>query len=54
MTRQYRVSPLLRRVNGGVVRHFGRAVGKNWWMQPVSDGAGGRACGERREVAHHG
>jgi hypothetical protein len=34
-------------VDHGVIRHFGGAVRKNWWMQPVSDGAGGRARARR-------
>jgi len=43
MTGPVRVGDRRRPGNGAPVRHFGRAVGENWWMQPVSDGAGGRA-----------
>jgi hypothetical protein len=45
MNRSVSVRRLRRYVDGqcGVIRHFGCAVGENWWMQPVSDGAGGRA-----------
>lgn len=35
-----------------LIRHFRRAVGENWCMQPVSDGAGGRARGKTGEGAY--
>ena len=43
MTREALVRLVGRRTYGAFIRHFGRAVRENWWMQPVSDGAGGRA-----------
>ncbi|HXA75442.1 MAG TPA: hypothetical protein VNV83_14465 [Acidimicrobiales bacterium] len=52
MTREGAVRRFRRRVDGALIRHFGRAVGENWWMQPVSDGAGGRAHAERVVGAH--
>ena len=37
---------LHRPVNRPLIRHFRRALGENWCMQPVSDGAGKRARGK--------
>ncbi len=41
-----------RPVDGPLIRHFRGPVGENWCMQPVSDGAGGRARGKTGEWAH--
>jgi hypothetical protein len=43
MTAPVPLGRLGRPVGVAPIRHFGRAVGENWRMQPVSDGAGGRA-----------
>ncbi len=40
-----------RLVDGPLIRHFRRAVGDNWCVQPVSDGAGGRAREKTGEEA---
>ena len=53
MTRQVLAQIVGRRVDGAVIRHFGRAVGENWRMQPVSDGAGGRARAVTAKRPHH-
>ncbi len=41
-----------RPVDRSLIRHFRGAVGENWCMQPVSDGAGGRGRGKTGEGAH--
>ena len=52
MTLPAPIGGVRRPVDGPLIRHFRRAVGENWCMQPVSDGAAGRAREKTGEGAH--